>query len=75
VAVRCDEPCRATIRTRVRGHRGRRRVELDAAQRTVVGIRVAHRVERNAVRAIVRVRAVDAKGNVRVRTRRARVRR
>jgi hypothetical protein len=84
LAVRCNEPCRAAIGTRLRRVRrlATRRRSLAAGRRTIVrvqmGPKTARRVRRalrrrGYVRLVVTVRASDAAGNRAVVTKRGRI--
>jgi len=86
VALRCDEPCRAAIATRLRRVRRltTRRRSLAANRRTVVRVKLSRGTARRLRRALARrgfvrlaftVRATDAAGNRRVVTRRGRIKR
>ena len=86
LALTCDEACRVTINTRLRRVRRLtpRHRSLAANRRTVVHVKMSRKVARRVrralnrrgfVRIVIRVRAVDAAGNARAVTRRARVKR
>jgi Glucose / Sorbosone dehydrogenase len=86
VALRCDEACRVTVNTRLRRIRRlpARSRSLAANRRAVVRVKMSRKVARRMrralkrrgyVRIVVAVRAVDAAGNARVVTRRARIKR
>jgi hypothetical protein len=86
VAVRCDEPCRIAVSSRLRRVQrlNVRRRSLAANRRTVVSVRIARAAARRLRRALARrghvrlavtVRATDAAGNRAVVTRRGRIRR
>jgi glucose/arabinose dehydrogenase len=84
LALRCDEPCRATVATRLRGVRrlATRRRSLAANRRTVVRVKFGRKATRRLRRTLrrkprvivaVSVRARDAAGNRRVVRRRAKI--
>jgi hypothetical protein len=86
LAIRCDEPCRVAIATRLKRVRrlATRRRSVSANTRTVVQVKLSRATARRLRRAIARrgfvrlavtVRATDAAGNRSVVTRRGRLRR
>ena len=86
VTLRCDEPCRAAIATRLRHVRRLKtaRRPLAGDTTTVVRVKLTRKTtrrlraalrRRGAVRVTVSVRATDAAGNARRTTRRARLKR
>jgi hypothetical protein len=86
VALRCDEACRVTVRSRFRAiaRLKTRHRSLAANRRSLVRVKLSRKVARRMrralnrrgyVRVVVKVRAVDAAGNARVVTRRGRIRR
>lgn len=86
VAVRCDEPCRATIGARLRRVKrlAARRRSLAADERKVISLKMGRKTARKLrrtvrrrgfVRVVVRVSATDAAGNRSAVTRRVRIKR
>jgi hypothetical protein len=86
LAIRCDEPCRVAIATRLKRVRrlATRRRSLSANTRTIVQVKLSRATARRLRRAIARrgfvrlavtVRATDAAGNRSVVTRRGRLKR
>jgi hypothetical protein len=86
VALRCDEACRVTLKSRLRGIRRlkARHRSLAADRRTVLRMKMSRKAARRMrralkrrgyVRVVVTVRAADAAGNQGVVTRRGRMKR